>query len=38
LAIVLFEVVQAAHKEHNPAVRNWGCRLGWPGRRGTGRN
>lgn len=38
LAIVLLEVVQAAHKEHRRAGRSRGCRLGWPGRRGTGRN
>nr|XP_024652138.1 uncharacterized protein LOC112428703 [Macaca nemestrina] len=38
LAIVLLEVVQAAHKGHSRAVRNRGCLLGWPARRGKGRN
>lgn len=38
LAIVLLGVVQAAHKGHSRAVRNRGCLLGWPARRGKGRN
>ena len=38
MAIVQLEVVQAAHKEHSEAVRSRGGRLGWRGRRGTGRN